>query len=257
MYAGYTGSELATRGIFFYNATYVLPRRGGCGKLMPTQAPTLSSIEWPLPDGFTLVAFKRKIEVDVQAAMKCTYGSHKATIGWFVPLHVFVYIFRSAETHRTPTMWISKGDRALKSFLVDGWDTKVVNHQGDTIKCSVIAEKISSRYHIAKQTLSMVFPYRRWKLTRSVWEALDSDIVCREEIELQVCIQEGDVREFNVNDDWHLGNVREYLALHFGLKEEYSFVIENHLVRRRREKSMFCKDFTLPRYISLRRGPHM
>ena len=136
LYAGYTGSELATRGIFFYNATYVLPRRGGCGKLMPIQAPTLSSIEWPLPDGFTLVAFKRKIEVDVQAAMKCTYGSHKATIGWFVPLHVFVYIFCSAETHRTPTMWISKGDRALKSFLVDGWDTKVVNHQGDTIKAT-------------------------------------------------------------------------------------------------------------------------
>ena len=93
-------------------------------------------------------------------------------------------------------------------------------------------------------------------MTRSVWEALDSDIVCREEVELQVCIQEGDVREFNVNDDWHLGNVREYLALHFGLKEEYSFVIEHHLVRRRREKSMFCKDFTLPRYISLRRGGH-
>ena len=76
-------------------------------------------------------------------------------------------------------------------------------------------------------------------------------------VELQVCIQEGDVREFNINDDWHLGNVREYLALYFGLKEEYSFVIENHLVHRRREKSMFCKDFTLPRYISLRRGPNM
>ena len=155
---------------------------------MPIEAPTLASIEWPLVDNYTLVAFKRRIEVDVHAAMKCTYGSHKDTISWFVPLHLFVYIYHSAKVHQIPTMCISKGDGALNSFLAERWETKVVQHQGDTIKCSVIGEKIISRYCIAKHTLSMVFSYTRWKLTSNIWEALDSDIVCREQVELQVCV---------------------------------------------------------------------
>ena len=257
LYSGYSGSELATRQIFFFNANYVLPKRDGYGKLVPIPAPALASIEWPLPDNCTLVAFKRRIEVDVQAAMKCTYGSHKATISWFVPLHLFVYIYQSAEVHQTPTMWISKGDGALNSFLAERWETKVVQHQGDTIKCSVIGEKIISRYYIAKQTLSMVFSYRRWKLTSSIWEALDSDIVCREQVELQVCVHAGDLHEINVNDDWHLGDVREYLALRYSLKNEYTFVINNNVVRRRKEKTMFCKDLIFPRYIVLWHGPQM
>lgn len=100
----------------------------------------------------------------------------------------------------------------------------------------------------------MVFPYRRWKLTRGVWEALDSDIVCREQVDIQVCVQDGDVRKIGVNDDWHLGNLREYLSLRHNLKEEYYFVIDGNIVRKRKEKSMFCKDLLFPCYISIKRG---
>lgn len=44
-------------------------------------------------------------------------------------------------------------------------------------------------------------------MTRSIWEALDSDTVDREHVDLQVCIQEGDIQKIIVNDDWNLGNV--------------------------------------------------
>ena len=81
-------------------------------------------------------------------------------------------------------MWICKGDGALKYFLVVGWETKVVIHQGDNIKCFVIGDLLVFRYHIAKQSLSMVFSYRRWKQTRGVWEALDFDASVQEAIEL-------------------------------------------------------------------------
>lgn len=91
-----TSSDLATRHIYFFNATYVTPRRDGCGRLEPINPPTLASIDWPLPDSSTVVAFKRRIEMGVWASMKCTYGSHKATVGFFLPLHVFVFIFHSA-----------------------------------------------------------------------------------------------------------------------------------------------------------------
>ena len=257
LYAGYSGSKLATRKIFFFNANYVLPRRDGYGKLVPIEAPTLASIEWPLPDNCTSVTFKRRIEVDVQATMKCTYGSHKATISWFVPLHIFVYIYHSTKIHQTPTMWISKGDRALNSFLAEWWEKKLVQHQGYTIKCSAISEKLISRYYIAKETLSMVFSYKRWKQTSNIWEALDSNIVCREQVELQVCVHVGDLHEINVNDDWHLGDVREYLALRYSLKNEYTFVIDNNVVHRQKEKTMFRKDLIFPWYIVLRHGTQM
>lgn len=58
-------------------------------------------------------------------------------------------------------------------------------------------------------------------------------------------------------NDWHLGDVREYLALRYSLKDEYSFVIDNNVVRRRKEKSMFCKDLIFLQYIDLQHGPHM
>ena len=131
-----------------------------------------------MPNNALIAPTKRRMEVDVHAAMKCTYGSHKATVTWFVPLHVFVHVFILQSIHKTPTMWICKGDGALNSFLAAGWETKVVIHQGDKTKCSIIGD------HIAKQSLSMVFSYRRWKQTRGVWEALDFDVSVQEAIEL-------------------------------------------------------------------------
>ena len=183
-----------------------------------------------MPDNALIAATKRRMEVDVHAAMKCTYGSHKATVTWFVPLHVFVHVFRLQSIHRTPTMWICKGDGALNSFLAAGWETKVVIHQGDKIKCSVIGELLVFRYHIAKQSLSMAFSYRRWKQTRGVWEALDSDVSVQEAIELQIFLSDDVVHDISVNNDWHLGHLREYLNLRYTLPNAYHFVVNGKII---------------------------
>lgn len=65
------------------------------------------------------------------------------------------------------------------------------------------------------------------------------------------------MRKITVNDNWHLRNVREYLSLRYNLNYEYSFVIDSSVVRKRKEKSMFCKDISFPQYISLKRGPQI
>ena len=242
IYSGCSASELLAQGVFFYENTYVVPKRNNCGHLVPMESPTLTSMDWTTPDETTLFCIKRRIMADVQAAMKCTYGSHRATVAWFVPVHVFVFIFRSKEVHRTPTMWVCKGTVAQNDILPAKWDTKIVHHQKDLIKCSVVTDKMVTRYHIARQMLTMVFPYRRWKQTCGSWEALDSDVIAHDVLDLQIFLPEDIVQDVTINDDWHLANLREYLVLRFQLCREFSFVINDKHVRQRKEKVFFCKD---------------
>ena len=161
IFGGCLPAQLLAQNIFFYEDTYVVPTTAnGTGKLLPEPSPTLLTVEWPTPDNASVALASLQIERQVQNAMKCTYGSHKATITCFIPLHLFVYLFRRSDTYRTPTLWIAKGERPLTCFLSPAWDTKVVQHTGDTIRCGVVVEKVVVRYHIAKQHLSIAFPYR-------------------------------------------------------------------------------------------------
>lgn len=192
LYSGCAASELVERSIFFFDAEYVVPTsRNGCGTLRAISSPTLMvDDDWPTPDNTSIALTGRRIESDVFNAMKCTYGSHRATLTSFMPLHLFVFLFRVGHVHRTPTMWIAKGGTAMDAFLPPAWDCKIVQHNGDSIKCMVVKEKIIVRYHIAKQQLSIIFPYRRWKQTRGDWQALDSDIIDMEQVDVHVCKQD-------------------------------------------------------------------
>lgn len=253
IFAGCPAAQLLARNIFFYEDTYVVPTTAnGTGKLVPKPTPTLTSNEWPIPDNASVAMACLQIESKVQNAMKCTYGSHKATITCFIPLHLFVYLFRTSDTHRTPTLWIAKGERALTCFLSPAWDKKVVQHNGDTIRCGVIVEKVVMRYHIAKQQLSIVFPYRRWKLTNGEWEALDSDTTSTEQVVLHISMQGGDVEDVAVNDDWSLANLRNYLVLRFSLSGDFSLVINGRVVRKRQEGSFLCKEIAFPGCVSIK-----
>lgn len=253
VHSGFTGSQLVGQGIYFYNATYIVPKKNGWGNLHPIPFPSFDSPEWPVPDNATMDCFRRRFHLDVHSSMKCTYGSHRANLSWFVPIHVFVRIFSTATLHRTPTMWVSKGERALDVFLASDWATKEVRHQGDLIRCSVIREKMIARYYIARQNLTTTFPYRRWKWTNNDWEPLDSDAEAKEEVELQICLHaEIDPHSIYVNDDWHLGNLREYMVLQYAVQENFSFVVHGKLVRMRAENSTRCKDLQIPRIISIR-----
>lgn len=254
MYAGETGSALVSKGVFFYENTYVVPSGRGWGKLEPLDVPSISSPHWPIPDNITLESFRRRLYMDVHTSLKCTYGSHRASLGWFMPLHVFAHIFSSIGAHKTPTMWVCKDavHMALDKFLHAGWNTKEVHHQGDNIRCSVIMDKIVARYHIGKQNFTMVYPYRRWKRTRNEWEPLDSDEYEREEIQLNVFMHDNEMHTITVNEDWHLGHLREYIAMHFSLDSKFSFAIDRRIIGARSEKATLCRTLLPPHTINLK-----
>ena len=90
----------------------------------------------------------------------------------------------------------------------------------------------------------MHFLTGRWKLTNGEWEALDSDTTATEQVLLQISIQDGDVEEVAVNDDWSLANLRDYLVIRFSLSRDFTLVINEKVVRKRQEQSFLCKDIT-------------
>ena len=115
----------------------------------------------------------------------------------------------------------------------------------------MITQKLIVRYHIAKQQLAIIFPYRCWKSTRSEWQPLDSDVVDVEQVDIYVCKQD-DVWDISVNQDWNMGNVREYLAVRFELREDYDFVIEGKPLRTRKKSSFLCKSIPFLRCIHIK-----
>ena len=253
VYAGVSASELLDRQIFFYGETYIVPTsRSGWGKVEPIPTPSFVSPEWQIPDKVSVEFTSRRVAFDIQNAMKCTYGSHRATLAMFLPLNMFVHLFHACEVHRTPTMWIAKGESALSQFLPSTWNSKVVQHNGDTIRCCVVEESIVVRYHIGKQQLSISFAYRRWKQNASQWEPLDSDLTNTEQVELHVCMQGDEVQDLAVNDNWSLANLREYLLLRLGLKTDYNFVVDGISVWKHKESTILCREIHFPRCIYIK-----
>lgn len=172
----------------------------------------------------------------------------------FMPLHVFIAIFKTAALHRTPTMWISKDGAfdALNNFLKGDWCTKIGEHHTDIIKCSAVMTKVKCRYQIGKQNLTLVYPTRRWKRTHGEWEALDSDLQAREEVELHIEVHPGEEHTIVVNDDWNFANLRERLVMRFNLRGQFKFVIEGRPMRYRSENLTLCISLDSPRVLSLR-----
>lgn len=254
MYAGETSSELANRGVFFFAATYVVPQRGRFGALEPISAPAINSLEWPIPDPIIMESFQRRIFHDIQSSLKPTYGSHRIIVSLFMPLHVFIAIFKAGKFHRTPTMWISKDGtfEALDTFLKGDWTTKVAEHQGDVIKCSAVMSMVRCRYQIGKQNLTMVYPIRRWKRSRGEWEALDSDLYAREEVELHIEVLPGEEHTVVVNDDWNFAQLRERIVMSFNVRYQFKFVVSNRPMRHRSEKHTLCVSLEPPRVLSLK-----
>ena len=141
LYLDCTTSELLQCSIYFYDAEYIVPTsRESFGTLWALSAPPLMDLDWPRSNNTLVALIKRQIEIDVCIAMKCTYDSHRATLTSFMPLHLFAFLFKDAEVHRTPKMWIAKAGAAMNAFLPPSWDLKVAQRQGDTIWRMVVSE---------------------------------------------------------------------------------------------------------------------
>ena len=68
---------------------------------------------------------------------------------------------------------------------------------------------------------------------------------------MHVCRQD-DVWDVVVNDDWNMANLREFLGLRLALTSDFSFVIDNSLLHKRKEGFYLCKSIPFPRCIHIK-----
>lgn len=213
--------ELLHDGIFFYNALYVTQTPGTqFGRVEPIPLPSFNSTDWPLPDMSTTEAFRARLRLDFQNAMRPTTGSSQTHLSWFMPICVFIDLFAAAHTfQRTPTMWIFKevSDQLCQSLMDGGWDSKVT-FGADVIKCMVAKPSLIFRFHIARSTLYARFVYNRQRrVSLSEWVDLDQHMPT---VMVTVrCEMEDRQYDLEVGLTWSLADIRQEVAVQFGMEE--------------------------------------
>jgi hypothetical protein len=229
---GRTHRELMMNGTFYLRSVYV-PSSGVelYGSLEALPLPAISDPDWPIPDMHTSEAFRRKLAVDIAAAMKGSTGSSAAHVHWFMPVHVMADLFGCAATvRRTPTMYVFNAPSTdlLNSLMDPGWDEK---HQigQDILKCVVSRDSMIFRYHLARQTLYANFQYVRYKREGAQgWVPLDQTAVV-EMITITVWLQGIGLPTFEVGRTWPVSHIRNEISILMcreDLHDDYDLVVE-------------------------------
>lgn len=210
-----------------------MPRSGNqlYGSLEALPLPELTDSEWPLPDMHTSEVFRRKLAVDIAAAMKGSTGSSAVHVQWFMPVHVMVDLFASADSVRkTRSMYIfnEPSEELLCSLMDLGWDVKYEKGR-DVLKCVVSHESIKFRYHLGRQMLYVNYQYVRFRCVEGdAWTAIDQAVAV-EMVRTTVIFGESLLPAIEVGRTWPVSHLRNEIAIILSrdsLPEEYDLVIQ-------------------------------
>lgn len=244
IYDGLKSSAIIGLGVYFYDHMYEVPKKNfGTGKLLPLSEPTIDSHDWPYVDELTIELTKFQLVKEITMNMKPTFGSKRVYTSVSVPVAVFVAIFKTIPFRKTNTLWVWK---ATESSLLDNvftsWDSRNVDHKGDLIRCDICRETMTIRYHIARQTCSFSFVYRRFKFAHGRWDSLDAE-TRHQEFELPIHMPNDEVREVCVNGEWSLEDVRAMVGLIYAdVPTNFVFTINGQTVSvNNKRASKFCK----------------
>ena len=145
LYSGKLARTLASQGIFFYDALYVLPTsqlQYGKVKQLPPLA--LSSIEWPHLNPNIAASYKLKFACDIQIAMKPSTGARGVHLSWLVPTSTFAHFFASCsgmKKTKFPYTCKDVDQDQLDTTLGPDWDTKT-SHGKETEQCIVTLQDV-------------------------------------------------------------------------------------------------------------------
>lgn len=224
--------DLRADGTFYLRAVYV-PRSGNqlYGTLEALPLPELTDSEWPLPDMHTSEFFRRKLAVDIAAAMKGSTGSRAVHVHWFMPVHVMVDLFACADSVRkTRSMYIfnNPSEELLSSLMSLGWDVKYEKGR-DVLKCVVSHDSIKFRYHLGRQMLYVNYQYLRYRCVEGdAWTAIDQAVAV-EMVRTSVILGESLLPAIEVGRTWPVSHLRNEISIILSrdsLPEEYDLVIQ-------------------------------
>ena len=94
-YKGRSVRDLAKAGIFFYDHFYqLLDHAHSYGILQRQDFLEWNIIDWPVPDGSIIEAYRAKLYAEVQHSLKPNIATRIVKITIFMPINVFVDIFQ-------------------------------------------------------------------------------------------------------------------------------------------------------------------
>lgn len=224
-----TPLDLSQCRIFFFSHSYVIPSRdGGFGKLEFIPCPPLSSLEWPIPDTWSVISLKTKMASDIHTSLKYSKASRTGGLSWFFPIHIFAHMFHAIPCTNTPKMFICKrvDGVQMQSLLGDNWDVMEGVHKNDMFRCKVVESSVSFLFLQARSTLYLRFHYERWMKKHGLWvplQASDEEIT---PIELCVLMPNGSTETISASKYWTLSNVREHFSIMGFDNVERSFKIK-------------------------------
>ena len=213
---GNSSQYLLDHKIFFYKFMYIVPTSvNSYGSLELLPSPSLNSLEWPIPDEWSLQTLKMRIARDIHGSLKFGRVSRSMGLSWFVPIHIFTYIFKTTNSLRCPSMFVSKNisEDFLNFNFERGWNEVGGVHKGDTFSCRVVIPSVTFHYLIARSTLYMRFYYRRWMKKAGQWIPLESSEDMGEAFDIQIHMPGGTLESITVSDCWSLLNLWEHLVL--------------------------------------------
>ena len=134
--------------IFFYDHFYqLLDHAHSYGILQRQDFFKWSTIDWPIPDGSIIEAYRAKLYAEVQHSLKPNIAIRIVQIIVFMLVNVFVDIFQEYPIKVCKTMFSfkAKGCNNIPKFLDDGW----ANIMANTMYCEVVHDTINLKYMFA------------------------------------------------------------------------------------------------------------
>jgi hypothetical protein len=234
IFIGMSHSQLLQNRIFFYSHSYRIPKNSeGYGKLEVVETPSLSSLEWPEPDKWSVLSFKQNMVSNIQSSLKFGKASRSVGLSWYCPIHVFVHLFRALPLKQTPTMFVCKDVEFadLDSLLGESWGFVDGVHDGDRFRCNVGNTGIGLRYLKSRATLYIRFFYERWMYKRGKWVPLQIFEANIQTFDIVINMPNGVLETVQVSKHWTLANLREHLII-MGLEDVHNltFRLNKHKV---------------------------
>ena len=244
IYKDQKGTSLAESGIFFYDHHYQVPTSlRGYGSLTELPLPGFESKNWDVPSLTILQSFKAKIYNEVQKCLKTNIASKQSRVSVFLPLEVFVYLFKQQTIRTAKTMFSITGqNKSMLQFLKTGWDEKTT----DNVQCRIDDDTVQCKYMIGNQNFILLFHYSRWHKVNGKNVALDQENDDQQDnqiIEIDICMGGEILCMIKLREQNTLRQLRMDIQTEGELSSDnFQFLINQQRVAKRRENTIKCID---------------
>ena len=175
--------------------------------------------------------------------MKPNIASRQSRVSVFLPLEVFVHLFKQQTIRKARTMFSVTGQsKGILQFLNTGWDEKITSN----VHCKINDDSVQCKYMIENQNFVLLFNYSRWHKVNGRSVALDQENEDQQEnqiIEIDVFMGGEILCIIKLREKSTLRKVRMDIQTEGEImSDDFQFIVNQQKVAKRRENSITCME---------------